>query len=161
MKNEQEQSTEIEGLEETEINGSGEESGETMTWELESSRAAIAELEQALESRNAEIAALNQSMEETRRELDELNKSLPETVDAYRKLVVQANPAIPAEMITGNSIEAINESLQNARMLVERVRREIEAEAARTRIPAGAPQRTPPDLSALTAREKIQYALGG
>ncbi len=161
MENEQEQSTEIEGLEETELNGSGEETGETMTRELESSRVAIAELEQTLESRNEEIAALNQSMEETRRELDELNKSLPEAVNAYRELVVQANPAIPAEMVTGNSIEAINESLRNARTLLERVRREIEAEAARTRIPAGAPQRTPPDLSALTAREKIQYALGG
>jgi hypothetical protein len=64
-------------------------------------------------------------------------------------------------MITGGTIEEINKTLQGARALMERVRREIEAEAARTRIPAGAPARTPPDMSALTAREKIQYALGG
>ena len=55
----------------------------------------------------------------------------------------------------------MNESLKNARALMERVRQEMEAEAAKTRVPAGAPQRAPLDLSALSAREKIQYALGG
>jgi predicted RNase H-like nuclease (RuvC/YqgF family) len=158
MENEQEQDVGIEEPEETEVIGS---ENETMTRELESSRAAIAGLERELESRNAEVAVLNQSLEEARKAVDELGKSLPEAVAAYKGLVVQANPGVPVEMIAGDSIEAVNESLASARTLVERVRREIEAEAARTRIPAGAPQRTPPDMSALSAREKIQYALGG
>jgi ABC-type iron transport system FetAB permease component len=74
---------------------------------------------------------------------------------------VAANPGVLAEMITGESIEAINKSLENAKALIERVRQEIEAEASRTRIPSGAPQRTPLDLSVLSPREKIQYAIGG
>jgi predicted RNase H-like nuclease (RuvC/YqgF family) len=158
MENEQEQNIGIEELEGTDSPGQADE---TLARELESSQAAIAELEQALAARDAEVAVLNQSLEEARKAVDELGKSLPEAVAAYKGLVVQANPGVPVEMIAGDSIAAINESLGSARTLVERVRREIEAEAARTRIPAGAPQRTPPDMSALSAREKIQYALGG
>jgi len=37
----------------------------------------------------------------------------------------------------------------------------MEEEVSKARIPAGAPQRVPPDLSALSPREKIQYAIGG
>jgi anti-sigma factor RsiW len=129
--------------------------------ELEAGRAVIDELRQALAARDEETAVLNQSLEEARQARDELGKSLAQAVTGYRELVVQANPGVPEEMITGDSIEEVNASLEGARTLVERVRREIEAETARTRVPAGAPPRTPPDLSALTAREKIQYALGG
>ncbi len=129
--------------------------------ELEAGRAVIDELRQTLAARDEETAVLNQSLEEARQARDELGKSLAQTVTGYRELVVQANPGVPEEMITGDSIEEVNASLEGARTLVERVRREIEAETARTRVPAGAPPRTPPDLSALTAREKIQYALGG
>jgi len=75
--------------------------------------------------------------------------------------VVQANPGVLAELITGDTVEEVNESLKNAQVLVDRVRQEMEAEASKTRIPAGAPQRAPLDLSALSPREKIQYAIGG
>ena len=62
---------------------------------------------------------------------------------------------------TGDTIEEVNESLKNALALVERVRQEMEAEASRTKVPAGAPQRAPLDLSELSPREKIKYAMGG
>ncbi len=158
---ENEQATNI-GVEEPEnaIDSPGQEN-ETLKREVESGKAAIAELKQALAAKDAEIAALNQSLAEARRALDEMGKSLSQAIAAYRELVVQANPGVLAEMITGGSIEEVNTSLKSARALMERVRREIEAEAARTRIPAGAPPRTPPDMSALSPREKIQYALGG
>jgi len=64
-------------------------------------------------------------------------------------------------MIKGETIEAINESVKSAKALVERVKQEMRAENARVRVPAGAPQRTLPDLSALSAREKIKYAMEG
>jgi hypothetical protein len=86
---------------------------------------------------------------------------LPQAVAAYKELVVQANPGVLAELITGDTIDEVNESLENARILMDRVRQEIEAEAAKTRVPAGAPQRAPLDLSALSPREKIKYAIGG
>ncbi len=143
-----------------EIDSPGPEK-ETLIRENESGKMAIAELTQALAAKGTEVTALNQSLEEARRALDERGKSFSQAIAAYRELVVQANPGVLAEMVTGSTIEEVNVSLRSARALMERVRREIEAEAARTRIPAGAPARTPPDMSALSPREKIQFALGG
>jgi uncharacterized coiled-coil protein SlyX len=120
-----------------------------------------AQLELKLAGKDAEIAALTQSLDEARRALDELGKRLTQAVAAYKGLVIQANPGVLPELITGETIEAVDESLKQALALMERVRREMEAEAARTRIPAGSPPRAPLDLSALSAREKIQYAIGG
>jgi len=138
-----------------------EQENESLTRELELRNATIMKLEQALANKDSEIADLNQSLDEAKRALDELGKALPQAVAAYKELVVEMNPGVLAELITGDSIKEVNESLKNARALMERVRQEMEAEAAKTRVPAGAPQRTPLDLSALSAREKIQYAIGG
>jgi hypothetical protein len=123
--------------------------------------AVIAGLEQSLADRDIELNALKQSLDEARGASAELAGALAGAVAAYREIIVQANPAVLADMIAGGSIEEIDRSLESARAVMERARREIEAAALRTRIPAGAPQRTPPDMSALTPREKIRYALGG
>jgi chromosome segregation ATPase len=134
---------------------------ETLKHELKSRGDAIAGLEKAITGKDSEIAAIKQSMDEARQKLDEMGKSLPLAVAAYRELVAQANPGLVAEMIKGETIEAINESVKSARSLVERVKQEVGAENARVRVPAGAPQRTLPDLSALSPREKIKYAMEG
>jgi hypothetical protein len=138
-----------------------EPESETAAPEINDTKAVIAGLEQSLAGKDGEIGALNLSLNEAKGESVELAKVLALTVAAYREHVVQANPAVLTDMITGDSIEKINESLKSARAIMERARREIEADALRSRIPAGAPQRTPPDMSALSAREKIQYGLGG
>ena len=138
-----------------------EQRNEHLTRELASRDAENKRLEQALEARNEELNILKQSLDETSQTLDKVNRAMPQAVGAYRELVIQSNPGLLAELITGDSIEEVNESLKNARAIVERVRQEIEVEAARTRIPAGAPQRTPMDFSGLSPREKIQYAIGG
>jgi uncharacterized coiled-coil protein SlyX len=149
-----------------EVEGNGDElalkvENESLARELESREATIIRLEQALATKDSEIAALKQSLHEARQTLDEISKALPQAVAAYKELVVQANPGVLAELITGDTIDEVNESLENARILMDRVRQEIEAEAAKTRVPAGAPQRAPLDLSALSPREKIKYAIGG
>ena len=114
----------------------------------------ITGLEQTVADRDSELAKSDEA-------LTEMKNSLAEAVSSYRALVVQANPDIPDELIAGDSIEAINQSLENARALISRVRQVLEEEVAKTRVPSGAPQRAPPDLSALSPREKIQYAIGG
>lgn len=134
---------------------------EALTRELKSRDAAIARLEQALAGKDGEIAALKQSLDEAERKLSELGRALSQAVAAYKEMVVQANPGVLAELITGDTVEEVNESLKNAQALVDRVRQEMEAEASKTRIPAGAPQRVPLDLSSLSPREKIKYAIGG
>jgi hypothetical protein len=138
-----------------------EPADETPAPEIDDTGAVITGLEQALAGKDGEISALNQSLNEAKGASVELSKALAGAVAAYRELVAQMNTGVLADMITGDSIEKINESLTSARAIMEKARREIEADALRARIPAGAPQRTPPDMSALSPREKIQYGLGG
>jgi len=128
---------------------------------LESKNAAIGELEQAVNSKDSEIAILKQSIADSEQRLAEINATLAQAIASYKGLVMQTNPEIPVELLAGDTIEVINESLQNARALVDKVRQGIEAEISKTRVPAGAPQRAPLDLSVLSPREKIQYAIGG
>ncbi|MFQ5997340.1 MAG: hypothetical protein ACE5KP_06955 [Dehalococcoidales bacterium] len=129
--------------------------------ELESKNAAIAELERALASKDSEIALLKQAIAESEQKLAEINETLAQAIASYKSLLVETNPEIPADLITGDTIEALNESLENARALIDKVKQGIEAEASKTKVPAGAPQRAPLDLSVLSPREKIQYAIGG
>ncbi len=134
----------------------------------EASRARVAELDglvaekdEGLSKANARIAELEQSVAESNDKLSGINESLGQTISSYKALVVQSNLDVPEEMITGDSLEAINNSLASARELIGKVRSGIEAEISSARVPAGAPQRAPIDLSALSPREKIQYAIGG
>ncbi len=114
--------------------------------ELETRSATVSEMEQAIAARDNEIAALKQSV--------------AGATASYRALVARSNPGIVEELITGDTVEAIDRSLESARALTDRVREELQSEAQSAKVPAGAPQRTPPDLSALSPREKIQYAVG-
>ena len=129
--------------------------------ELASSDSRISELEQLVVDRDDQIAALKQSVAESEQKLTDLNNVLTQTISSYRALVIRLNPGVPEELITGDTIEEIDESLANAQTLIDRVRQELEVEIAAAKVPAGAPQRTPVDLSALSPREKIQYAIGG
>ena len=86
---------------------------------------------------------------------------MAEAVASYKTLVAQLNPEVLEELITGDTIEVINQSLEKAKTLISRVRQGLEAEITAGKVPAGAPVRTPPDLSALSPREKINYAIGG
>ena len=129
--------------------------------ELASRDTRVAELEQMVASLESEIATLKQAVAESNDTLNELNEDLGQTVASYKTLVIQSNPDVPEELITGDTIEAINNSLASAKELVSKVRKGVEAEISLVRVPAGAPERTAPDLSALSPREKIQYAIGG
>jgi hypothetical protein len=93
--------------------------------------------------------------------LTTISNSLTEAVANYKTTVLQANPEVIEELISGDTIESINESLSKAKTLVSKVRQGVEAEISLAKVPAGAPERTSPDLSALSPREKIQYAIGG
>ncbi len=129
--------------------------------ELAGANARLIELEQAVASRDNEMATLNQSRAELEERLVTVSNSLSEAVAGYKTLLVKANPEIMVELISGDSIESINESLSQAKTLVSKVRQGVEAEILLAKVPAGAPERTSPDLSALSPREKIQYAIAG
>ncbi|MFC1937412.1 hypothetical protein ACFLWY_02485 [Chloroflexota bacterium] len=120
--------------------------------ELEDSR--VAELKAMVAQKDEELTRANARV-------NELEEGMARAVARYRATVVRSYPEVPEELVSGDTIESIDESLVSAKTLVGKVRRGLEAEVASSKVPAGAPQRTPPDLSALSPREKIQYAVGG
>jgi chromosome segregation ATPase len=129
--------------------------------ELARAKARIAELDEVVLEKDGEIASLKQSFTELEEKLTVTNDSLTEAVASYKNTVIRNNPDIVEELIGGDTIESVNESLEKARSLIGRVRQGLETEIASARVPAGAPERRPPDLSALSPREKIQYGIGG
>ena len=64
------------------------------------------------------------------------------------------------ELVTGETVEPIDVSLSRAKELVSKVRLGVQNEISLAKVPAGAPERTSPDLSTLSPREKIQFAMG-
>ena len=121
----------------------------------------IRELKVELESTKAEMEGLRAEKENLASELETRGAAITELEQVIAALVVQANPDVLDELISGDSVETINQSVEHAQRYIFKVKQGLEAEAARTRVPVGAPQRTTPDLSALSPREKIRYAIGG
>jgi chromosome segregation ATPase len=129
--------------------------------ELEAARVRIAEMEETAAARDSDVAALRQSVADLEEALSGTNDRLSAAVAGYRDLAVRSNPDVMEDLITGESVGEIDESLERARDLIERVKQGLQNEASLTRVPAGAPERRGPDLSGLSPREKIEYAIGG
>ena len=129
--------------------------------ELGEAKKHISSLEQAIGEKEGEISALKQYAARSAEDQNHLNERLGQAVSSYRNLVTETNPEVPAELIAGDNIETVNDSLARARSLISKVRQGLEAETIKIRVPAGAPARTVPDFSTLSAREKIQFAIGG
>ena len=94
-------------------------------------------------------------------EITALKQNLSRALGAYRESLMRLNPELPAEMVGGDTLEAVNESVSRARGLVSKVRQGLEAERVASRVPAGAPARSEADYSSLSSREKIQLGIGG
>ncbi|MBA7470900.1 hypothetical protein ES707_06188 [subsurface metagenome] len=129
--------------------------------ELASRDSRISKLEQVIADKESQITNLKQSLAESDEQGKRLSDSLAQAIASYKALVIEATPQVPPELITGDTIEAINESLTKAKSLVSKVRQGLEAEIISAKVPSGAPVRTLPDFSTLSSREKIQYAIGG
>jgi hypothetical protein len=91
--------------------------------------------------------------------LERLEVELEKAVSGYRVMLIKENPDILPEMVRGESIEALHQSLDAARKLTARIKEKLEAEAEAKRVPAGAPARQPPDTGGLSPYEKIRYGL--
>lgn len=86
-------------------------------------------------------------------------EALAAAVAAYRRVVLDANPYAPPDLVAGETVAEIDASLERARAVVAQVREQIAAATARE-VPAGVSGRTAVDLAGLSAREKIAYGLG-
>jgi hypothetical protein len=106
-----------------------------------------------------EVAQLKERLASRENELASVKEQLAVSVARYRSQVLASAPEIPQELIQGGTVGEIDASLTKAQEIVDRVKWQIEATKAAERVPAGAPPRTAPDLSELSPRDKIAYAL--
>ena len=119
----------------------------------------LAEAMEAKEAGEAELASMRAALDEREAHLTAATESLSSAVERYRASLIAANPDIPEDMIGGEAIDDIDASLERARELAGRVRTKLEEDLKATSVPPGAPQRSAPDVSDLSPREKIEYAL--
>ena len=123
----------------------------------------ITSLEEQLRAKTEEAEQNRTTAEEKDRNFASLNAQHEGVVSAYRDLVLKSNPLLPADMITGGTVDEINTAFEKANGIIGQVREGIEKQTQQvtqqTQIPAGSPGRTPADLSAMTTREKINYGL--
>ena len=141
-----------------EIRNSGDEELKARLVELEG---VVGKKDEEFSRASTRIVELERLVAEANDRADKLGKDFEKAVSGYKALVVRSNPDVLEELIAGDSIEAIDSSLASARELVSKVRKGVENEISLVKVPAGAPQRTSVDLSALSPREKIQYGIGG
>ncbi len=126
---------------------------------LAKTNARIAELEQVIVEKDEEITNLKEKEAGISEKLTTTEKVLVEAISSYKDIVLRANPNVPEELVGGDTIEAVDESLKRAKVLVDKVRQGLENEVLLSRIPSGAPERTSPDFSGLSPREKIKQAM--
>jgi hypothetical protein len=106
-----------------------------------------------------EVVQLKEELASRESELSSLREQLRASVERYRAQVLASAPEVPEELIQGETVAEIDASVEKARQMVERVKQQLEAHI--TTVPAGAPPRRSSELSELSPREKIAYALGG
>ncbi len=127
--------------------------------------ARLLKLESFLSERDKEITELKNNLvviksaaEKSAGDVKERETALSKTLTALRLSILQANPQIPEEMLTGGNVEELMVSLEKAGKLVARIKAQPPVTQGS---PAGAPARTGPDTSAMSAREKIVQGLKG
>ncbi len=122
--------------------------------------AKIEELQKTATEKDLKINELEKRISDLSKKHKETESRLADAVNSYRTMITVNNAEIPAELITGDSIEEIDGSLVQAKILVNRIKQGLESEIAATRIPGGAPVRGDLDISGLSPIEKIKYAMG-
>jgi len=121
--------------------------------------AAKATSQQQLAELEAALVEAKKSLEIRTGENDRLKAALDDAVSAYRRLAVGSSPLYSDDMISGSSVEEIDASIKKVNGLIKKMRSSIEAELKELTIPAGAPERSAPDTSGLSPREKIKQGL--
>ena len=119
----------------------------------------ITSLEQEITAKDEELNTVKVQLSEKDTGFTSLAAEKDTAVEAYKDLIRKTNPLIPADMITGANITDINTSLENATSLVNQIKAKVDENNNNNSVPAGAPGRTEPDISAMSTREKISYGL--
>lgn len=119
----------------------------------------VADLRRQLEAARDEQIRSEAESEALRAQLDEAAAAARVGAERYREVVLAQEPELPADLVGGDTVAAVEESLVRARRTVAQVRQHLEQQALAQRVPAGAPVRSAPDMSDLSATEKIRLGL--
>ncbi len=123
----------------------------------------IAELETAVNEAKAEAQTLSEAkgkeLEASAAELATTKEARDQAVTKYLNMAKALNPNIPEGIIGGETIAEIDLSIDKGKAIVEAVKKAMEAEAAATRVPAGAPTRGAISTEGMSPKEKIAYAI--
>jgi hypothetical protein len=119
----------------------------------------VAVLESQVEVKAGVITGLQDKLAGLSGDYEGARAAYAYAVEDYKKLAASSNPLIPAEAISGATIEEVKESVDRALKLVASVQESLSKQAQASSIPAGAPARTGLDISAMSTKEKINYGL--
>jgi chromosome segregation ATPase len=138
----------------------------TIKAELEAEKKAIAEAQSVLAEKDARIAELEKALSEAKQQSEAVTAEFATLKDTHTKAVAKylgavktANPTLPADVITGSTIDEIDATLAKALAIAESVKKSLEAQAKEAKVPAGAPTRGGIALEAMSPREKIAAGL--
>ncbi len=120
----------------------------------------LAALERQVEAKTGMITGLEGRLARLNDDFEGAKAAYAYAVDDYKKLAAGSNPLIPADVISGTTIEEVKDSLDRALKLVANVQTFLkDGQAQAPSIPAGAPARTGLDTAAMSTKEKINYGL--
>lgn len=115
----------------------------------------VARLTETMEKKDFVIADL----ETKRGELEGMQGERDSAIAKYREIAQLFNPTIPEGIIAGDTVEAIDASIDKGKAVVEAVRKALTAQAekdnAGTKVPAGSPVRSGISTESMSPREKI------
>jgi hypothetical protein len=116
-------------------------------------------LETEVVTKTQDIEALKGQLVEASTNFEGAKAAYAYAVEDFKKLAAASNPLIPPEVIFGTTVEEVKASLARTNKLVANVQESLSKQAVAAMVPAGAPQRTGPDVSAMSTKEKINLGV--
>jgi len=117
------------------------------------------QLSASLGEAQAQVAARDEELAGLRQEAEALQVSLKAAASKYRDVLLAGRPDVPPDLVSGETVEEVDQQLDAALRMVAQLRSHLESQAQALRVPTGAPARRAADLSALSPGEKIAYGL--
>ena len=124
------------------------------------------EVAAATETSGPQPAGIQEALRNAEAERDALRAQLSAAAVGYRTALLAGAPEVPPDLVNGETPDEIDRSFARAHAIVQAIRERTSAMASASGgpppaipVPAGAPVRGAPDTSAMSAAEKIRYAL--
>ncbi len=126
--------------------------------ELEADLAEVKPTAERFDELNNAYEILKSDFESSQNDRAALNAAATQATQKYLEAVRVLNPGIPANLVSGGTIEEIDDSVEKGKQITDHVRAALVAESNNVRVPAGAPTRAV-NLEGMTADELIRMGI--